>query len=597
MPKLIQYKSYRSCILFFCFFGILTAHAQNYHLQILPVDRPFSFLEPIKIKTEFSSPLACKQYVEELPALLASNGYISASIDSIMADSNLMKVKLFFGEQYKWKNLNISDSLLPVLKGLNYQKENFINQPFNTKTVAVLYERLLNYCSSNGYPFARISLENLVVDRDSISADLKLEKGPDYYIDSIRIFGNVKLNSSFLHHYFDIPIHSLYNQDKFEKINQRIAELPFVQQTQPWNITMLNTGAILNLYLQPRKSNEINLLVGFLPSNTQTGGKPLITGEAIINLKNSFGTGESIGVHWQQLQPAAPRLDVMFQRSYLFNTPFGLDFNFQMYKRDSSFLNVNMQLGLNYAFSANQSGKILLETSGSRLLNVDTSLVILQKRLPSIIDVKSLGLGLQYSLNTTDYRFNPRVGTEIVIMGSAGKKTIRKNNSILEIKDPAFNYHQLYDSFPLQSYQLRIRLAAAHYFPLAKQSVFKTALQTGIFQSSSYFNNELFQIGGYRLLRGFDEESIFANRFAVGTLEYRYLLAQNSYIFLFTDMGWARYESNTLAFSHFYTGAGAGLALETKSGIFNISYAAGKRNDQHLNLRQSKIHLGFVSVF
>jgi len=40
-----------------------------------------------------------------------------------------------------------------------------------------------------------------------------------------------------------------------------------------------------------------------------------------------------------------------------------------------------------------------------------------------------------------------------------------------------------------------------------------------------------------------------------------------------------------------------GMAIETKAGIINLSYAVGKRNDTNLNFRQSKIHLGFISLF
>jgi hypothetical protein len=39
------------------------------------------------------------------------------------------------------------------------------------------------------------------------------------------------------------------------------------------------------------------------------------------------------------------------------------------------------------------------------------------------------------------------------------------------------------------------------------------------------------------------------------------------------------------------------MAFETKAGIFNISYAIGKRNDVNLNLRQAKIHIGYVNFF
>jgi len=46
-----------------------------------------------------------------------------------------------------------------------------------------------------------------------------------------------------------------------------------------------------------------------------------------------------------------------------------------------------------------------------------------------------------------------------------------------------------------------------------------------------------------------------------------------------------------------YLGTGVGLAFETKAGIFNLAWAVGKRNDTQFNLRQSKVHFGFVNYF
>jgi outer membrane translocation and assembly module TamA len=68
-------------------------------------------------------------------------------------------------------------------------------------------------------------------------------------------------------------------------------------------------------------------------------------------------------------------------------------------------------------------------------------------------------------------------------------------------------------------------------------------------------------------------------------------------MFAFTDLGWARNNTFTELASHFYFGSGFGIALETKAGILNLSYAVGKRDDGQFNLRQSKIHFGFVSIF
>jgi hemolysin activation/secretion protein len=83
----------------------------------------------------------------------------------------------------------------------------------------------------------------------------------------------------------------------------------------------------------------------------------------------------------------------------------------------------------------------------------------------------------------------------------------------------------------------------------------------------------------------------------VPSVEYRYLIGLNSYFLAFVDGGWARHPLEADAKNHTYIGTGAGLSFETKAGIFNIVWAIGKRNDTELNLRQSKIHLGFVNYF
>jgi outer membrane protein assembly factor BamA len=100
------------------------------------------------------------------------------------------------------------------------------------------------------------------------------------------------------------------------------------------------------------------------------------------------------------------------------------------------------------------------------------------------------------------------------------------------------------------------------------------------------------------LLRGFDEESIFANKYAVFTGEYRYLTGTNSYFFGFSDVGFTRTKSTVSDYSNSFISGGIGLELETKFGLLNLSYAVGKRNDVKFDLRNSsKIHFGYINYF
>jgi outer membrane translocation and assembly module TamA len=378
-------------------------------------------------------------------------------------------------------------------------------------------------------------------------------------------------------------------------------ELPFLKESRPWNMTMVGTGSVVNLYLDTRRSSQVNAIVGFLPANQTLGGKMLITGEANLNLKNAFGGGETLGLNWQQLQIQSPRLNVVFQQPYMFRSRFGFDFNFDLFKKDSSFLNINLILGLQYMVSQRQQGKLFFQSFRTNLITVDTNAIKSTKALPQFLDVSTQNLGLDYSFNNTDYRLNPRKGNEWYIVVSGGLRKIRENNTILGLTTDAtgkpYDFSKLYDTLKLQTYMFRMKLAGAHYFRTGKQSTIRTAISGGWLQTENPFRNELFQIGGYKLLRGFDEESIYASQYAVGTVEYRYLIGVNAYLFAFADGGWARDKSFGTAISHTYFGTGFGLALETKAGILNLSYAVGKRDDQNFSLRQSKIHFGFVSIF
>jgi hypothetical protein len=280
----------------------------------------------------------------------------------------------------------------------------------------------------------------------------------------------------------------------------------------------------------------------------------------------------------------------------------GLDFAFDMFRKDSTFLNVNLQLGAQYILNIHQSGKLFIQRFQTIVNVINSNYIIQNKKLPDEADISSVNLGIDYDINTTNYRLNPTRGNEFRIITSAGSKKIKKNNQILDLKDPgnpSYNFESLYDTVKLKTYQFRIRATAAKYFPVGRQnkSTIKAAVNGGFFQSGNIFRNELFQIGGYKLLRGFDEESQYLSQFAIGTLEYRLLIDQNSYFYFLADGGWGKNNSVNLNINYTYFGTGLGLVLERKVGIFNLAWAVGKRNDTGFNLRQSKIHFGFVNYF
>lgn len=579
--------------------------AGNYQLSIRSVDKDDAFISTqLALQTSFANRNACLAYINQLPSQLQSKGYVTNSIDSLKIDSLSASMVLFVGEQYRWAQLDARSVEPDLLNAVGWREKLFADKPMDFAQVQLWQDRFLTQLENTGYPFAKVYLDSLQLETEKVFALLKVVKGPLYKIDSIRVYGNAKISGDYLQRYLDIPNGSIYSKEKLLGISKKIRELTYVEEEQPANLTMLGTGSVVNLYLKQKKSSQVNVLVGFLPNNDQLSSKKLLlTGEANILLKNALGSGETIGVNWQQIQVKSPRLNLLFQYPYLFHSPVGLDFTFDILRKDSSFVNINLQLGAQYTLNANQSGKLFIQrqqtfiSSGS----INPAQIIQTRQLPEVGDVSSFNVGVDYELNTTDYRFNPKKGNEFRIITSIGTKTIKKNNEIVTLKDPgdpSFDFDKLYATIKLKSYQFRARATLAKYFPLANQrSTVKTAINAGAFQSGNIFRNELFQIGGYKLLRGFDEESQYLSHFAIATLEFRYLVGQNSFFYALADGGWGRNNSQNVKANYTYFGTGLGLAFETKAGVFNLAWAVGKRNDTELNLRQSKIHFGFVNYF
>jgi len=572
----------------------------QYELRINYGNKDSTFQpQALKLEVNFSNQILCIEYINKLPALLNTKGFAAASIDSTSFDSTFATINLYLGVKQNWVQLTTNGIDKKALDESGFMSKNFADKPFDIKQLAYIKEKILNYYEKNGYPFAAVFLDSIVFKNDAMAAVLNINKGPLYQIDSIRIKGKVKISNSFLQHYLAIPNGSIYNKEKLQLVSKRLLELPYLQEQQPSELMMLGTGSILDVFLQPKRSSQVNFLVGFLPSSSETG-KLQLTGDVNLNLKNSLGTGETILLNWQQLQQKSPRLNIGFSQPYVFKSPFGIDFAFELFKKDSVFVQLNTQLGVQYLLSANQSGKIFIQKQSTFLLSsgIDTNQVKATKILPINIDVSAVNIGIDYEFNNTNYRFNPRTGNEIKLIASVGIKTINKNDVITGLTDSNFNYASLYDSLKLKAYQFRVKANLVHYVPLGKRSTLKTVINGGIFNSPSIFRNELFQIGGNKLLRGFDEESIYATQYGVATAEYHYLVGVNSYFLGFIDAGWVKNKYQLVNVSNNFLSTGIGLVFETKVGLLNMSFAVGKRNDVPFNLSQSsKIHFGYINYF
>ena len=571
---------------------------QNYELSVKWIKPPPKGLEE-KLDID-TTPIDSLNTIRELRKTilkLQAQAYLEASIDSLTVADSTFTAYFYLGKTYKWANLTNGNVENAFLDQVGYREKLFQNKPFNYKEIVKLQESLLAYAENNGHPFAAVWLDNIQVKQGAISATLWMNKGKLVMIKDLSIKGDAKISKTYLRNYLGVKTGSLYSKDKILKIKTRLRELPFLQEKRNATITFEDKNATINLDLKKKKASRFDFLIGVLPGGQgnnpqqERAQKLLLTGTFDVEMHNQFGLGEKIFVSFERLRPETQELELSFAYPYVLETPFGIDLHFNQYKRDSTYTDVAFDIGFQYLFEGGNYIKAFWNNAASNLISVDTNDIKKGISLNNL-DVSNTSYGLEYSLQKLDYRFNPRRGWSVFFRGGAGFKKIPQNNKILEV-DETF-----YDSLQLRTFQFRLKGAIEKYFPLFRNVALKTAAQGGIiFSESAIYQNEQYRIGGNRLLRGFDEESIFATFYSVFTIETRLLVGQNSYFYAFGDFAYLENKTTTIrSFDRPY-GVGLGLTFETGVGVFGLSLAAGSQQGNPVNFGNPKIHFGYVNYF
>ncbi|MBK7762707.1 MAG: BamA/TamA family outer membrane protein [Bacteroidetes bacterium] len=585
-------------ICFICF-GYANSLAQTCSLTLRGNDKD-RFLELSKLPSQFHDFNECKEQLFQAHLNLLKQGYLTVSIDSLIWNETQAQAFVQLGEKFVWGKLRNGNIPTSVLLQSNFEAKTFLNKVSSVKKLTPIYENMIRYFEDHGYPFASIRLDSIEINEQTISGALMLDKGPLIRIDTIILNEDAKIDKAYIMQYLGIQQGDYYNESKIRDISKKLQQLSFAQEAYPWRLEFNLIKTKLNLFVKTKSANRADVLLGLLPNNTSNDGKFLLTGDVKLAFVNALGRGEHISANWQNLQYKSPRYNFEFQYPYLLNSPIGVGAKFDFYKRDTAFKNVNGELGLLYAFNANDKLKLSYELSSSRLLSVNIADLIYRRTLPENVDVKYKTFGLEAVLSRLDYNRNPRKGYRIQLNGGISFRNLIRNpvieSTIDAVAQKPFAY--LYDSIQTKTTKYIFKAEIGNYISFNKRIVFATIYHGGIaYCKDELFRNELFQIGGFRLLRGFDEGSLFVNQYQIATIEPRYLLSLNSYFFVFSDFGFIQSKYYKIKQNVYPYSLGLGMSFENKAGLFNISYAVGGNNKENIQLRRSKVHFGYISYF
>ncbi len=570
---------------------VLPLHVSGqYTLKLLPADSaaagPLRSLsrESSFIKSAYPDTLSRRKALDNFIYSLYPTGFLAASCDQLVTEGNNMDAIIYLGPVYHWGRLRKGNVDERILSSAGFREKIYAGKPFSPSAIKKLTDRILTYCENNGYPFAEVKLDSLGFDGNTIEASLNLQKNQFVKIDSVVIKGDSKAADVYITNYLGVKAGNYYDEEVIRNISTRFKELPFVTETRPFTVSFTEDKAVVYLYLADKKSSQVDGVIGLLPDQ-QNPGKVVVTGEARIRLESPFGHGEVLDINWKQ--PAYKTQDLKVKASYPYIiSQFGLELNLNIYKKDTSYLEIGKGIGVLYQLTGTDYLKGFYYNKQSSLLS--TKAYENTTVLPPFADITTNTYGLNLHDEAIDYRLNPRRGYIMDVAAGVSTRKIEKNSKLPE---------NVYDGLDLNAVQYTGQYRIDVYFPIRNRSVIDAGSIGGILVGDQLFTNELYRFGGLKTLRGFDEESILASSFYMGKLEYRYLLEQNSFLFLFVNAAWYENKSNGTYIQDTPFGFGAGINFETKLGIFSLNYALGKQFNNPIYLRSGKIHFGIVNYF
>ncbi|MBE9467269.1 MAG: hypothetical protein IMY72_02985 [Bacteroidetes bacterium] len=576
-------------MLFFCV-NISKSQDTLFRLNIIQTDTfNTSFIKKINYKDKLNDTISANKELKKILQYSFSKGFLSSSFDSIFIKNNNINAYLYLDKQYFWNKLLFKNIDNIALKKAGLKNSNYCNKPINYNQLTKIKKDLIQYYENSGYPFASVQLTDVSINRHFINADLDLNKNNLITIDSIYIKGNAKISKNYIYKYIDIKPKDLYNEKKIKEIKFRINELKFINISKPYEVTFARNKSDIYLYLDKKNANQFNGIIGLLPDKTNNN-KLSLTGQVKLLLLNSLGKGESFFVDWSKLKKTSQELTTNIIYPYIFSSPIGINFNFNLLKQDTSYLTINTNFGLQFLLNRNNYIKTFLETKNSKLLSTKNAI---NNNTLNNADFNTIIYGLSYKFENLNYGLNPRNGFDFFINIGIGEKKIKKNSKLS---------NDIYNNYDLKTSQVNAYSDISYYFPVYKNIIIKLQNQSGIISNinnsnKQLVNNELFRIGGLNTIRGFDEKSILASSYSIIKIECRYLLNQNSNFIIFYDEAYYEKQNEMNLISDFPFDFGFGINFQTKAGVFSTSYAIGKQFNQPLKINNAKINFGYTNKF
>lgn len=274
-------------VFFICF--VFKVHAQQIELEIRPIDsvqhKLFNNIAYIKKHSQKKNAIAeANLFSEKLKKLgFINNTYNLKINDSIIITEFNLKTKIDFARIYYSENFD-----QPFLKNITSNlNTTYFDIPFDKieETIQVI----THYFEKKGNAFSEVSLTNLEIKNNTLTAKLLVNHATKRTIDKIIVKGYETFPKKFYRNYFNIKPNTIFNTKTLKSLNNQLSTLTFVKNIKPPEVLFSEDSTSIYLYLE--KNHSINLMVSLVFQIKKIATKLLLREILILNFKTFLTKG------------------------------------------------------------------------------------------------------------------------------------------------------------------------------------------------------------------------------------------------------------------------------------------------------------------
>ena len=470
-----------------------------------------------------------------------------------------------WADDYKLEAIGISgDTYFPLQTVLRETGlDNLKQQLCPPEKIETITEQLLDYYTSQGFAFSRVSIDKLLLDDSlkTVSLNLTFTLGSRVTVSFVTYDSLRSNRPEYLTRETRLQVPFIFDPQKVTAAEQYLSSAELFNTYPIWQIVKNPVGNYgLNFTLAEEPYNSLDAVLGYSRGKGEDGE---LLGRVEVAFRNLAGTLRQLKINWQRQSESEELVELYYREPWVFSYPFALYGRFKQEFQDENYLERSYGAGVDYQLDYRLT--LLAEYTFTEIL--PDSIMISRGSRKADKQIWTAGLNYKHFNRKREY-FRSKLTLSTVLKQFRDSST--ENGYLLH----SFNEWQL-------------NIGGPFYF--------RQQLRLEYTEADSLQSYDLLKFGGHSSLRGYFEDQYRSDFYLLNRNDLIWQAADNTELFVFGDA--AGYnntpgQKSARRIDMLY-GAGAGLRFNNKLGTFEISYgiAAAEGNET------AKLHMQYINKF